>query len=31
MPVVRQEHPGGEKKFVFGPPFCDHLRQGGEF
>jgi hypothetical protein len=31
MPVVREEHPGGKKKPVFGPPFRDHLRQGGEF
>jgi hypothetical protein len=31
MPVVREEHPGGEKKPVFGPPFRDHLRQDGEF
>ena len=31
MPVVREEHPGGEKKPMFGPPFRDHLRQGGEF
>jgi hypothetical protein len=31
MPVVREEHPGGKKKPVLGPPFRDHLRQGGEF
>jgi len=31
VPVVREEHPGGEKKPVFGPPFRDHLPQGGEF